>query len=57
MSDRTVFVSSVMAGMTAERQAVRSGVEVVDNHEDEDGAVGVAAADADVLGDCPTIAG
>ena len=57
MSDQTVFVSSVMAGMTAERQAVRSGVEVVDNHEDEDGGVGVAAADADVLGDCPTIAG
>ena len=55
MSDQTVFVSSVMAGMTAERQAVRSGVEVVDNHED--GGVGVAAADADVLGDCPTIAG
>ena len=27
MSDQTVFVSSVMAGMTAERQAVRDGVE------------------------------
>ena len=27
MSDQTVFVSSVMAGMTAERQAARSGVE------------------------------